>query len=91
MSQEPDWDQLKVNAALERLSCDALEIRVAQGGDAETTLRLARACVRDNRLTEALAHYDHAELLGSDEAHAERRLVARHVGDFPDSNGIRSA
>jgi hypothetical protein len=74
------WEQVKALAALERLSREALERQLTQGGDAELALRLARACVRDNKLTEALAHYDHAELLGHGEAHLERRLVAQHAG-----------
>ena len=90
MNHEPTWEQIKALASLERLSREALEKQVAQSGDPELALRLARACVRDNKLTEALSHYDNAELLGHMEAHAERRIVARHVGDFPDQGGIVS-
>ncbi len=79
------WEQLKTLAAAEREPRESLEKAVARSGDnVVLVLRLARACVRDNKLIQALAHYDHAELLGSDAAHAERRLVAQRVGDFPD-------
>jgi len=84
MDYELNWEQAQALAALERAPREALEKQVASGGaDAELVMRLARACVRDNRLAEALSHYDHAELLGHDDALGERRLVARHVGDFP--------
>ncbi len=86
------WEQVKALANLERAPRETLERQVAEGGgDAELEMRLARACVRDNKLVEALAHYDHAELLGHLDAHAERRLVAGHVGDFPDHEGVVQA
>ncbi|HZO90952.1 MAG TPA: hypothetical protein VFB38_21685 [Chthonomonadaceae bacterium] len=85
MGEELTWERLKALAAAERLAREALEKAVAQsGGSAEMTLRLARACVRDHRLVEALAHYDRAEALGHPEAPAERRLLAQRVGDFPE-------
>jgi hypothetical protein len=84
MNQELTWEQIKALATQERLSREALEKQVAQSGDAELAFRLARACVRDGKLTEALGQYDHAELLGHLDAHAERRIVARHVDDLPD-------
>jgi hypothetical protein len=91
MDQELTWEQIKSLAAQERLSREALEQQMARGGNAETALRLARACVRDGKLTEALTCYDQAEMLGHMEAHAERRIVARHVGDFPDHGGVQMA
>ena len=82
------WEQVKAMAGLERAPREMLERQVADsGGDLDLVMRLARACVRDNKLVEALAHYDHAELMGHLEAHAERSVVARHVGDFPDHAG----
>ena len=87
MNQEPTWEQIKALASQERLSREALEKQVAQSGDAEMAFRLARACVRDGKLIEALGQYDHAELLGHMEAHAERRIVARHVDDHPGQGG----
>jgi len=92
MNQEPTWEQIKALASLERLSREALEKQIAQsGGDADLALRLARACVRDSKLAEALGHYDHAELLGHLDAHEERRIVARHVGDLPDAGDAAQA
>lgn len=92
MDTELTWERLKALAAEERQPRESLERTVAQtGGSADLLFRLARACVRDGRLTEALGHYDHAELLGHPEARAERSLVARHVGDFPDQDGNRLA
>ncbi len=84
MSGDKTWEEVQALAAQERQPRESLERQVAHsGGDAELVMRLARACVRDHRLVEALAHYDHAELLGHFDALAERRVVARHVGDFP--------
>ena len=80
---EMTWEQLKVLATAERLSAEVLERQLGRGRDGELYLRMARASVRDGKLTEALHYYDQAEMLGEDEAHAERRLVALHVGDFP--------
>ena len=73
------WESIKAQAEAERQPCEALEQQIARtGGDADLVMRLARACVRDGKITEALAHYDHAELLGHLDAHAERRIVAQH-------------
>jgi hypothetical protein len=92
MDTEITWERLQTLAAAEREPRESLEKAVARSGEnAALVLRLARACVRDHKLAQALAHYDHAELLGHDEAHAERRLVALHVGDFPDMNADRLA
>lgn len=86
------WEQVKALASLERAPREILEKQLAEsGGDMELVIRLARACVRENKLVEALAHYDHAELLGHLDAHAERRVVARHVGDFPGTAGSAQA
>ncbi len=86
MNQEPTWEQIKALASQERLSREALEKQIAQSGDAELALRLARACVRDGRSADAIGYYDHAELLGHPDAPAERRVVNRHIGDLPDSS-----
>ena len=86
------WEQVKALANLERVPREILEKQIAEsGGDHDLVMRLARACVRDNKLVEALTHYDHAELLGHLDAHTERRVVAGHVGDFPDHAGAVQA
>jgi hypothetical protein len=85
MYDELTWEQIKALAAQERLSRETLEKQVAQSGDFELALRLARACVRDGKLAEALGYYDQAELLGHADAHTERRIVAQHLDDAPDA------
>lgn len=73
------WESIKAQADAEQQSCEALEQLIARtGGDEDLVMRLARACVRDGKMAEALAHYDHAELLGHPDAHTERRIVALH-------------
>ena len=82
-----NWEELKAQAELEPVSKAMLEQRIRKtGGTGELYLRLARACVRDDKYLEALNHYDQAELLGEAEAAAERAVVAQLVGDFPDSD-----
>jgi hypothetical protein len=81
------WEELKAQAELEPMSRAMLEQRIHKtGGDGELYLRLARACVRDEKYLDALNHYDQAELLGNSEAAAERAVVGHLVGDFPDSD-----
>lgn len=80
-----DYPELRARALLEPMSREVLEQRIRRsGGSSELYLRLARACIRDDRLHEALRHYDQAELLGAPEAAEERAVLARHIGDLPD-------
>jgi thioredoxin-like negative regulator of GroEL len=73
------WESIKAMAAAEKQPRESLEQQIARtGGNTDLVMRLARACVRDGKFTEALAHYDHAELLGDPDAHTERRIVALH-------------
>ncbi|MCS6774908.1 MAG: hypothetical protein RMJ43_16510 [Chloroherpetonaceae bacterium] len=82
-----DYPELRARALLEPMSRDMLEQQIRRsGGNSELYLRLARACVRDDRFQEALRHYDQAELLGAPEAALERAVLARHIGDFPDGD-----
>jgi hypothetical protein len=81
------WEELKAKVELEPISRPMLEQRIHKtGGNGELYLRLARACVRDEKYLEALNYYDQAELLGEMEAVAERTVVAHLVGDFPDTD-----
>lgn len=81
------WEELKAKAQLETMSREMLEQRLRKTvGDGELYLRMARACVRDEKYLEALKHYDQAELLGEMEAAAERAIIAQFVGDFPDTD-----
>lgn len=82
-----NWEELKARALLEPMSRVLLEQRIRKtGGDGDLYLRLARVCVREDRILEAIRCYDQAELLGAQEASAERAVIARNVGDFPDRN-----
>ena len=81
------WEELNAKANLEPMSRVMLEQRIQKsGGDGELYLRLARACVREEKFLEAVRHYDQAELLGNPEAAAERAVAAQRIGDFPDTN-----
>lgn len=80
-----NWEELKAKAMLEPMSREMLEQRIRKtGGDGDLFLRMARACVREDKFLEALNLYDQAELLGETEAAEERAVIARHVGDFPE-------